>query len=596
MDRRYALVIAIDQYRYLGTLTKAASDAEELAQILELYGKFKVTRLPRVWDEPNETYRLLSSELSYKTLIEELKEFLDDATGGEALIYFSGHGYVEFDYVVERLKDGYLAASDSKFITGFIKNREVVISQEQGFSLRSLNELMAESKVMRLALFLDCCHAGSALEDDLVKSTLTTFTAKDGYFFLGACKKTKKAYEGVFTRALLEALSAEEANKRDGQIVCDDLVGVIRRKLANEEQEPIKLSAGTSMWLVQYSYSDIKPLFEIANYLGDVQRQMGKYEAYLQHFQEKSAAIKYYKMLHYSLQDLEAANKVILQICEYEHIGFDRLFDGFVEINFYGLITSLLADLDSESSPRSTTRLSGKIRETLKDVLTEVQADLEIIQSSNKPDNKLKLKEIPQKLKKNLLGTTPSNINEKIAEGFYELNLKVLIEAMKTIYLILLDNKRNLDLNQLNSFNNYIDDIVLLEEKLEFLAYEHYYFQKISDELNRINAEFSSSNLEIHKANPDLDNLEKLIESSMRKVLLETQKESILLRKLMEEVSKIKEEICTNKIERIKSGFNKILIHTNLLFKKNDVSFLASCEELEKVTAPINYLLRGGSR
>ncbi|WP_293103650.1 caspase family protein [Moorena sp. SIO3I6] len=57
---RNALVIGINTYSYerLNNLTAPGRDAEAIAQLLEKYGDFKVTRLPAVKDKQNNTIRV----------------------------------------------------------------------------------------------------------------------------------------------------------------------------------------------------------------------------------------------------------------------------------------------------------------------------------------------------------------------------------------------------------------------------------------------------------------------------------------------------------------------------------------------------------
>ncbi len=57
---RNALVVGINTYSYknLNNLKSPAQDAEAVAELLEKYGDFKVTRLPVVEDEENDTVKV----------------------------------------------------------------------------------------------------------------------------------------------------------------------------------------------------------------------------------------------------------------------------------------------------------------------------------------------------------------------------------------------------------------------------------------------------------------------------------------------------------------------------------------------------------
>lgn len=55
---RYALVIGIAQYQSLTHLPKAAADAESVAQVLEQYGDYNVTRLPHSWNAERKRFEV----------------------------------------------------------------------------------------------------------------------------------------------------------------------------------------------------------------------------------------------------------------------------------------------------------------------------------------------------------------------------------------------------------------------------------------------------------------------------------------------------------------------------------------------------------
>ncbi len=262
--KRYALVVGISKYDsyYLENLKKAAVDAEAIAKLLEKHGNFQgVKRLPAKWlthscCEVGETKRLTG-----KTLTDELKYFLtEQAANSEALIYFSGHGIAVFDELDEE-QEGFLATSDCEVEK---KDRDI-LSQQNGISLRRLNNLIQKSQVSSLVVILDCCHAGSMLETQLVTNTLTTFnsSSKD-YFLLAACRPKESAYEGekysFFTQALLNGLQESQAGS-DGKIICDRAFAVINEELKRSGQEPIRMGWGRPITLVQYDPSVVnKPI------------------------------------------------------------------------------------------------------------------------------------------------------------------------------------------------------------------------------------------------------------------------------------------------------------------------------------------------
>lgn len=274
--KRYALVIGISNYRSgsgLNKLSKPAIDAEQFAQRLEQHGDFEVKRLPEYWVSSSSCRVCETSALNYEQLTEELRKFLSEtAANHEAVIYFSGHGYVLFNSLTGKAQEGFLAASDCEVE---IRERRVVRHNQNSISLRSLSELVADSKVSSLVMILDCCHAGSLLEQNIVRTTLTALNAAEkSYFFLAACRRAEGAYEGeelsLFTEALLEALQPEQA-RTDGWITCDRIFSVVDELLKGKGQEPIRMSWGQSITLIRHPpkiLSPVRPIDEACPYQG----------------------------------------------------------------------------------------------------------------------------------------------------------------------------------------------------------------------------------------------------------------------------------------------------------------------------------------
>ncbi|HEY9668752.1 MAG TPA: caspase family protein, partial [Coleofasciculaceae cyanobacterium] len=262
---RYALVVGITQYNSYSfqNLTKPARDAEAVARLLEERGGEdgkgfqKIVRLPEVWNDERGCPQVAANSVTKQDLVQGLRMFLEEAGRGEAVIYFSGHGFVVPDDLNQNRKQGYLVTSDS--------NTENIGTH--GISFESLNDFFRNSNLNSLVLLLDCCHAGSYLERDLVEQTLTAFGSQKDYYLMAACRSTEKAYEGepeqensVFTAALLEGLAQERADK-DGQISCDRLFDFIykNQKLRNFGQQPIRLGLGGSITLVTYPIENKEP-------------------------------------------------------------------------------------------------------------------------------------------------------------------------------------------------------------------------------------------------------------------------------------------------------------------------------------------------
>ncbi|MCF3627132.1 caspase family protein [Planktothrix agardhii 1801] len=258
---RYAIIIGIAEYQNLMPLPKAAEDAEAVAQLLEKYSDFEVTRLPH--RRNSITQRL---EIAPKQLVDSIKLgqalqnlLLERGKGKEVLIYFAGHGLTFTDNLGE-IK-GALAASDCQLE----RQGEQIIDYKYGMAFSSLNNLIKKSDLSSLTLVLDCCHSGFFLESELLQETLNTFKTQRDYYLITGCRsfETAKVFKGeshsIFTGALLKGLSLDNAAK-NGKISGDRLFDFISNELRGSVQEPIRMGWGKAITLV--NYPEIKTTIE----------------------------------------------------------------------------------------------------------------------------------------------------------------------------------------------------------------------------------------------------------------------------------------------------------------------------------------------
>ncbi|MBG1265752.1 nSTAND1 domain-containing NTPase [Nostoc sp. WHI] len=248
---RYALVVGITDYKSpIKNLTKPATDAEAVEQVLRAHGDF-------------EDIAVFKGKVSTTKLAEALKTLLQQqAVKNEALIYFTGHGITVSDSL--GTQQAYLATSDLTIVT----QGKQIIEQTGGISLQSLNNLIAKSNLSSLVVLLDCCHSGYFLENNLLKTTLTAFNLEGDYYFIAACRPFQEAYANVsaqhsiFSTALLAGLSAEKANQH-GQVTSAALFGNISAELKGSGQQPIQMGWGSSITLVTYQHQIQAETFEI---------------------------------------------------------------------------------------------------------------------------------------------------------------------------------------------------------------------------------------------------------------------------------------------------------------------------------------------
>ena len=251
----YALVIGIAQYQSFKHLPKAAADAESVAQVLEQYSDYSVTRLPQSWNAQTKRFEVSPQKsASADEVGEALKVLLlKQGTKSDILIYFAGHGLTFSDSLGE--EKGALAASDCQVE----RVDKKLVDCKRGIDLSSLNQLINKSDVSSLVMLLDCCHSGYIIESQLVQQTLTAFNRPGDYYLIAACRgfETVKALgweaHAIFTGALLKGLASENAS-RNGEVSGDRLFDYISNELKDTQwgQEPIRMGWGRSITLVTY--------------------------------------------------------------------------------------------------------------------------------------------------------------------------------------------------------------------------------------------------------------------------------------------------------------------------------------------------------
>ncbi|MEH2422150.1 MAG: caspase family protein [Nostoc sp.] len=248
---RYALVVGITDYtNQLSNLTKPATDAEAVEQVLKAHGDF-------------EHIAVLKGKVSTTKLAEALKTLLQQqAVKNEALIYFTGHGITVSDSL--GTQQAYLATSDLTIVT----QGKQIIEQTGGISLLSLNNLIRDSDLSSLVVLLDCCHSGEFLERNLIEKTLTAFILQRDYYFIAACRGFQQAYakkiaqHSIFTTALLAGLSPENTNDH-GKVTGARLFDILATELKSSGQEPIRMGWGRSITLITYNNQTQAQTFEV---------------------------------------------------------------------------------------------------------------------------------------------------------------------------------------------------------------------------------------------------------------------------------------------------------------------------------------------
>ncbi|NEO41626.1 MAG: peptidase C14 [Moorea sp. SIOASIH] len=237
---RNALVIGINTYSYehLNNLTAPGRDAEAVAQLLENYGDFKITRLPAVKDKQNNTIRVGKKTKVTLTQLEDAIVQLFKPNGkppDTALLYFSGHGLRKS----KGIQEGFLATSDVNPDMG-----------NWGVRLKWLRELLQESEVRQQIIILDCCYAGEVL--NIAEADPGDRGKGRDRCFIAASRAFELAYEdigsnhSVLTSALIKGLEPSQERWVTNYSLVDLLTqeqnAFPQRPIFSNSGEPINLT------------------------------------------------------------------------------------------------------------------------------------------------------------------------------------------------------------------------------------------------------------------------------------------------------------------------------------------------------------------
>jgi hypothetical protein len=184
---RKALVVGIDHYEAIPSLTGCVNDAHSVKAMLDRHadGSVNFAVRPMVASGPQDYINRTG-----------LKEAIRELFSGDeevCLLYFAGHGYLE-------ATGGYLCASDCK--TG-----------DDGVPLGEIMTLANQSRAQNKIIVLDSCHSGTVGNHPLHGNEAEL---ADGVTILTASTAEQYANEengsGVFTALLVDALGGAAAN------------------------------------------------------------------------------------------------------------------------------------------------------------------------------------------------------------------------------------------------------------------------------------------------------------------------------------------------------------------------------------------------
>jgi hypothetical protein len=207
-----ALLIGINDYPNGNRLTGCVEDINNLKAVIERNSDGKV----------NFYVKLMPDEQSSEKAMDAIKELFND-TSDMAMLYFSGHGYV----------------NDTGAEIVFPDNIRTTGSYYKGIQMKDIMEVVNASKVRNKIVILDCCHSGNMGKYKLEETGSLLST---GVSILTACREDETAMEmgghGIFTEQLCEALRGGAADFL-GNITMGGVYAYIDRAFGAWGQRPI---------------------------------------------------------------------------------------------------------------------------------------------------------------------------------------------------------------------------------------------------------------------------------------------------------------------------------------------------------------------
>ena len=210
---RKALVVGVNYYSDVNCLTGCVPDAYSVNAMLKQHAdgtkNFDVILHAAIDEKTKITRKML------KEYIEAL--FSDDSE--IALLYFSGHGYIE-------MVGGYIVTSECS-------------SGDDGLPLNELLTIINKSKAKNKIVILDTCHSGQ-MGDISVDSNVVQIA--EGETILTASTKSQFSIDegdgSTFTKLLVDALSGAAANLL-GDISPGSVYAHVDQSLGAWHQRPI---------------------------------------------------------------------------------------------------------------------------------------------------------------------------------------------------------------------------------------------------------------------------------------------------------------------------------------------------------------------
>jgi uncharacterized caspase-like protein len=224
--QRKALLVGIDHYRELPTLSGCVADAEAMAGLLRAHADGRPNFDCRVYCDTTDGQPIT------RPVLRRLLAELFAGARGELLLYFAGHGTLT-------QTGGFLCTADAT-------------RDDWGVSMDEVLQLAGRCEAVNVLLLLDCCHSGDLGNAGLLGGAGGNALAvlRENVTIMAASRDVQVAAEakgrGAFTQAVTDALSGGAADML-GLVTAPAVYAYIERRFGAWEQRPVYKSHATGV-------------------------------------------------------------------------------------------------------------------------------------------------------------------------------------------------------------------------------------------------------------------------------------------------------------------------------------------------------------
>ena len=246
----YAVIVGIDQFQNSkATLKYAVADAQAM------YTQLK-KQVGSLYDEGNIQLLTTQAQTSKQSIQQALNQVKKQAKMNDVFVFYVASHGTTFDDVYYMFSSDLLQTSSERM-------------KQASFSTEELQTLFAQIQTSKKIVFMDTCHSGGGIDASKLmlgsrdimedQQMIERMRQRSGATVLMASGSEQKAQEGykghgVFTYTVLQALSGQGDQNKDGFVdsgelisYVDDYVPKITKEIFNKTQVPSVSMSGQSV-------------------------------------------------------------------------------------------------------------------------------------------------------------------------------------------------------------------------------------------------------------------------------------------------------------------------------------------------------------